>query len=294
MKKQKPKAKPGSAKKPTAVKAVKADKKVQPAAKAAKPVAKTAKPLAAKPAAKAGVVKNVKAQVAKIPPAKNPAAKNATAKPAAAFKAGAKTPVAKGKASDKPTAKPQALAPVKTGAAVKPDSAKPAAKAEKAQKPAADKAQTAPKVTQAKTEPKPIIVEEPDQAEDVVLTDADGRRYCRVKDCDRLAEVDAYCRYHYILLWKNIQTRRHILQEGKLERYIEELTARYPDKFLEILKKDLRSEKDFLAAIQELEIDESAVEAEFDDEESQSDLFEIQRVSDSGGGGARSEEDDRF
>lgn len=145
----------------------------------------------------------------------------------------------------------------------------------------------------AKTEAKPIVIEEPDQAEDVVLTDAEGRRYCRVKDCDRLAEVDAYCRYHYILLWKNIQTRRHILQEGKLERYIEELTARYPDKFLEILKKDLRSEKDFLAAIQELEIDESAVEAEFDDEESQSDLFEIQRVSDSGGG-ARSEEDDRF
>ena len=167
-------------------------------------------------------------------------------------------------------------------------------KPEKAAKAATEKPQAATNVTQAKAEPRPIVIEEPDQAEDVVLTDAEGRRYCRVKDCDRLAEVDAYCRYHYILLWKNIQTRRHILQEGKLERYIEELTARYPDKFLEILKKDLRSEKDFLAAIQELEIDESAVEAEFDDEESQSDLFEIQRVSDSGGGGARSEEDDRF
>ena len=139
-----------------------------------------------------------------------------------------------------------------------------------------------------------IVPEEPDTAEDVVLTDADGRRYCRTKDCDRLAEVDNYCRYHYILLWKNIQIRRNILQEGKLGRYIEELTARYPDKFLEILKKDLRSEKDFLAAIQELEIDESAVEAEFDDEESQADLFEIQRVSDAGSSGDRSDSDDRF
>lgn len=137
----------------------------------------------------------------------------------------------------------------------------------------------------------PPILEEPDQAEELILTDAEGRQYCRVKDCDRLAEVEAYCRYHYILLWKNIQTRRHILQEGKLERYIEELTARYPDKFLEILKKDLRTDKDFMAAIQELEIDESAVEAEFDDEESQSDIFEIQRVSDTGGG-ARSGSDD--
>ena len=106
--------------------------------------------------------------------------------------------------------------------------------------------------------------------------------------------VDTWCRFHYILLWKNIQTRRHILQEGKLGRYIEELTARYPDKFLEILKKDLRSEKDFLAAIQELEIDESAVEAEFDDEESQSDIFEVQRMSDTGGGGRSDSDEDRF
>jgi hypothetical protein len=283
MKKQKPKAKPGSAKKPTAVKAVKAEKKVQPAAKAAKPGVKAAKP-ANKPANK---------------PAVKPAAK-----PAVVTKT-AKTPVAKPAVKGKPkdkidkvAAKAKAPAPVKAPAAVKPMSVKtdtkPAAKVEKASKPAVEKPQAASKVTQAKSEPKPIVIEEPDQAEDVILTDADGRRYCRVKDCDRLAEVDAYCRYHYILLWKNIQTRRHILQEGKLERYIEELTARYPDKFLEILKKDLRSEKDFLAAIQELEIDESAVEAEFDDEESQSDLFEIQRVSDSGGGGARSEEDDRF
>ena len=126
--------------------------------------------------------------------------------------------------------------------------------------------------------------EELDLAEEVVLTDADGRRYCRVRDCDRLAEVDGYCRYHYILLWKNIQIRRGILQEGKLERYIEELTARYPDKFLEILKKDLRTEKDFLTAIQELEIDESASDSEFDDEESQSDMFEAQRMSDASAG----------
>lgn len=102
--------------------------------------------------------------------------------------------------------------------------------------------------------------------EEVILTDAEGRRYCRVKDCDQLASVDGYCRYHYLLFWKKIQIRKKILSEGKLERYIEELTARYPDKFLDMLRKDLRSEKEFLAAIQELEIDESAVDNEFEDE----------------------------
>ncbi|MBX7231033.1 MAG: hypothetical protein K1X29_03005 [Bdellovibrionales bacterium] len=102
--------------------------------------------------------------------------------------------------------------------------------------------------------------------DDVVLTDAEGRRYCRVRDCDQLSTVDGYCRYHYLLFWKKIQIRKKILTEGKLERYIEELTSRYPDKFLDMLRKDLRSDKEFLAAIQELEIDESQNEGDFEDE----------------------------
>ena len=107
---------------------------------------------------------------------------------------------------------------------------------------------------------------EENENDEIVLTDAEGRRYCRVKDCDQLASVDGYCRYHYLLFWKKIQVRKKILTEGKLERYIEELTARYPDKFLDVLRKDLRSEKEFQAAIQELEIDESNTEGEFEDE----------------------------
>lgn len=104
--------------------------------------------------------------------------------------------------------------------------------------------------------------------EEVILTDAEGRRYCRARDCDQIASVDAYCRYHYLLFWKKIQVRKKILADGKLERYVEELTSRYPDKFLEMIRRDLRTEKDFLAAIQELEIDESATENEFEEDTS--------------------------
>lgn len=115
--------------------------------------------------------------------------------------------------------------------------------------------------------------------EEIILTDAEGRRYCRVKDCDQAAVVEAYCRYHYLLYWKKIQVRKKILDEGRLERYIEELTARYPDKFLDMLRKDLRSEKEFLAAIQELEIDEAAVEAEFEDDAAP-EIEEVRGISD--------------
>lgn len=94
--------------------------------------------------------------------------------------------------------------------------------------------------------------------EEMFLTDAEGRRYCKVKDCDQLSVVEGFCRFHYLSLWKKIQTRKKILIDGKLEKYIEELTSRYPDKYLEMIKRDLKTEKDFLAAIQELEIDDSA------------------------------------
>lgn len=102
--------------------------------------------------------------------------------------------------------------------------------------------------------------------EEVYLTDAEGRRYCRVRDCDQAATVETYCRYHYLQLWKRIQVRRKILIDGKLERYVEELTGRYPDKFLEMIRKDLRNEKDFLSAIAELEIDDSGADNELEDE----------------------------
>lgn len=108
--------------------------------------------------------------------------------------------------------------------------------------------------------------EKQNRDDEVLLTDAEGRVYCRVRDCDQISSVEGYCRYHYLLLWKKIQVRRKILVDGKLERYVEELTARYPDKFLEMIRKDLRTEKDFLNAIAELEIDEAANDAEFEDE----------------------------
>lgn len=125
--------------------------------------------------------------------------------------------------------------------------------------------------------------------EEVILTDAEGRRYCRSRDCDQVGIVDGYCRFHYLLFWKKIQVRKKILADGKLERYVEELTARYPDKFLEMIRRDLRTEKDFLAAIQELEIDESAGENEFE-EDTNAYIEEVRGMGEGGSAGVDEEE----
>lgn len=130
-----------------------------------------------------------------------------------------------------------------------------------------------------------VEVAKPDE---VVLTDAEGNRYCRSRDCDQIAVVEAYCRYHYLLFWRKIQTRKKILDDGKLERYVEELTSRYPDKFVEMIRRDLRTEKDFLSAIQELEIDEAGLDNE-DEDDTQSFVDEIRGM---GGGDSEGVEED--
>ncbi len=123
--------------------------------------------------------------------------------------------------------------------------------------------------------------EEEVKDEEVYLTDSEGRRLCRVRDCDQVSNVEGYCRYHYLLLWKKIQIRKVILIDGKLEKYVEDLTSRYPDKFLEMIRKDLKTEKDFLSVIQELEIDESAInELDNADDDQQSFSDEIRGIGD--------------
>lgn len=238
-----------------AKKTKKVDKKskasTKPAAKA-KAAPKPAKKVAAK------AVKKV-APVAKKKPAKVVPPKKA-AKPVAAAKPAKKEAKVKGaevqkleKLDKKVLAKSVDGKEKKAKAAPAEKTPAPDAKAKKGKKETDDAEQE-------------VVLEAKAPVKDVVLTDAEGRELCRVKDCDQPWVVEGYCRYHYLLFWKKIQNRKKILSEGKLEQYIEELTSRYPLKFLELIRKDLSSEPDFFSAIQELDIDESNNIDEFEDE----------------------------
>lgn len=285
--------------------AAKAAKKASPEKKKSGPVPAAKKKAAAPKAAKKAAGVDKKKVVAKPAPKKADAASKVPKS-----KKGASSPVgASGKkvAGKVPDTSSKETLKAKKGAEKSPekglDKAADAPKgkalaklekaAEKSTEKTAEKSRKPPKeVTKEAPEPEALRSEaaapEDDGPEEVFLTDAEGRRYCRVKECDQLAMVDGYCRYHYLLFWKRIQVRKKILTEGKLERYIEDLTARYPDKYLEMLRKDLKTEKDFLSAITELEIDESGVDSEYEDE-AQSYLDEVRGISTEAG--ARDDEE---
>ncbi|MBI3557607.1 MAG: hypothetical protein HY074_15205 [Deltaproteobacteria bacterium] len=85
---------------------------------------------------------------------------------------------------------------------------------------------------------------------------AHGAPVCREVACELMSTTGGYCRMHYIKNWKKIKRKEMILKEKKLNHYIEELVSKYPDKYIEAIRQDLASEKDFAKVIADLEIEE--------------------------------------
>lgn len=177
----------------------------------------------------------------------------------------------------KATAKPAAKSVAKSAANVKAPPqkemkplAKPAAKAPMIEVKPGAKGVVGPKIKLSKEEKKAqvmaqIVALQKEESE-VVLTNADGKQYCKVHDCDQGQTTEGYCRLHYIAFWKRNRSKVKILEGGKLDKYIEDLTNKYPDKYLEMLRKDLSSEKDFNLIVAEMDVEDSG-----DDNDSEED-----------------------
>jgi hypothetical protein len=107
----------------------------------------------------------------------------------------------------------------------------------------------------------------------ILLKFEDGS--CRDVTCESVATTGQYCRMHYIKNWKKIKQREELMREGKLNRFIEELVLKYPDKYIEAIRHDLAHDQEFAKVVADLEIDE-VVEASddfSDDEDSAAENF---------------------
>ena len=106
---------------------------------------------------------------------------------------------------------------------------------------------------------------------------------CREVACESLATTSGYCRLHYIKNWKKIKRKELILKEGKLNQYIEELVAKYPDKYIEAIKMDLSTNKEFSKVITDLELDESVEDFDAEGESIDNLIDSIKREVDDDG-----------
>ncbi len=89
---------------------------------------------------------------------------------------------------------------------------------------------------------------------------------CREPGCDHDFSLMGYCRLHYIKNWKRIKRKEGILASGQLNNYVEELVNKYPDKYLDVIRQDLASEKDWNKVVVDLELEGADEEAGSDEE----------------------------
>lgn len=113
----------------------------------------------------------------------------------------------------------------------------------------------------------------------------DAESVCREVACEGLSTTAGYCRLHYIKNWKKIKRKELILKEGKLNQYIEELVAKYPDKYIEAIRQDLAGDKDFAKVIYDLDLDESVDDFDIDGESAEAIIDTIKRDFDDEGEG---------
>ena len=66
-------------------------------------------------------------------------------------------------------------------------------------------------------------------------------RICREEGCHNAATTGGYCRLHYLKYWRHIRDDKRKKAAKKLDRYIESVVAKHPDRYMEVIKKDLRS-----------------------------------------------------
>lgn len=92
---------------------------------------------------------------------------------------------------------------------------------------------------------------------------------CMIEGCEESKTTGDFCRLHYITKWKRLKKKEKVLAEKRLNKYIEELTSRYPDEYIEVIKRDLSSDKNFAELLQDLEIEDvdEVVGVEEDDDE---------------------------
>ncbi|MCC7440422.1 MAG: hypothetical protein IT285_02245 [Bdellovibrionales bacterium] len=112
------------------------------------------------------------------------------------------------------------------------------------------------------------------------LVPVEGSTICREVACEISPTSSGYCRLHYIKNWKRIKKRELLLKEGKLNRYIEELVAKYPEKYIEAIRQDLTSDADFAKVVTDLELDEGLDEFDGDSENIESLIDSIRKDMD--------------
>lgn len=66
-------------------------------------------------------------------------------------------------------------------------------------------------------------------------------KICKELGCHNAQTTAGYCRLHYLKNWKRIKTEQKERAAKRLNRYIDSICRKHPDRYIEAIKEDLRS-----------------------------------------------------
>lgn len=68
-------------------------------------------------------------------------------------------------------------------------------------------------------------------------------KICKEPNCNNSQTTMGYCRFHYLKNWRTIKAKQQKGAAKRLNKFIEEIVAKNPDRYVEVLKKEIRSNR---------------------------------------------------
>lgn len=66
-------------------------------------------------------------------------------------------------------------------------------------------------------------------------------KLCKEVGCHNTQTASGFCRLHYLRNWKRIKTKQRKAAAEKLNKYVERMAQQFPDRYIDEIKKDIRT-----------------------------------------------------
>ena len=66
-------------------------------------------------------------------------------------------------------------------------------------------------------------------------------KICKEEGCHNSATTAGFCRLHYLRNWKKIKSAEKRRAAKNLNAYIESVCKKHPERYMDVIKKDIRS-----------------------------------------------------
>ena len=67
-------------------------------------------------------------------------------------------------------------------------------------------------------------------------------KICLEDSCRNVQTTKGYCRLHYLKNWRAVRSQAQKKAADRLNRYVEGICKKYPDRFLEVIRRDLSTD----------------------------------------------------